>query len=139
MLSQAFTVRMAWLPMLGLSLVVILSIVANSAESRVRLDADVLARSRGGNQANVLVQNSCDAAAGIPPCLFVGQLCTTCALHSFTDTFNNGGTSGGYDPGAPLGGWCGAIFNGVCNVQGLCAKNGAGAGNCVPPGSPTVQ
>ena len=60
MFSRFFSVPAAWLLAPGAAFLLALSAVAPAAVDRVRLDAAVLAQSRGANQLLVLTQSSCN-------------------------------------------------------------------------------
>jgi hypothetical protein len=137
MVSRSFSIRTALLPTLGAAFVLGSMVVALSAESRVRLGADVLDRSRGTNPNLVLTQASCNALQGNAACQQVGAACTSCSRINYALVI--GGANGGYNPGVAGGGTCGTQFSGVCQANLTCSQ-AINLGACnKPPGLPAVQ
>jgi hypothetical protein len=137
MLSRCVSFRTAWLPALGASLLLTSSVVAVSAQDRVRLGVGVLALSRGSTQCGSLAQWKCNALQGNPACFMPYAPCTSCAMPTYTVGVPQ--INGGYTAGAPGGGSCGANWTGYCNSYLNCIIQKPGPICAIPPGSPTIQ
>jgi hypothetical protein len=120
MLSRLRTVRAAWVFLLPAALLPASSIVALSAEGRVRLGADVLARSRGGNPNLVLIRGSCDVLNGNFACASQGTACVSCDVKTFTNT--TPGPTGGFTQGTAFQS-CGNNWLGTCDPNLNCSQN----------------
>ncbi len=126
--SGAFSVRVIRRGLLAVALFTASSFASVTAEHRVGLDADVLARSRGGNQGNALTQTPCNGFNGNAPCLVVNNACVTCTVTTYTDVTGAGASyfkRGAQSCGNNWSGPCDANFNcdttggnkvGVCNL-----------------------
>jgi hypothetical protein len=133
MLCRLFSLRAAWWSVLGAALLLISAIAVRTGEDRVRLDADVLARSRGALAKAGLTQSQCNLFDGDFPCTLQGDACTTCTQQTFTDLqmVRNGGM-GGYTTGGP--GSCGSRMSGFCDAALNCTQMLTRTGICnVPP------
>jgi hypothetical protein len=130
MIGRSLPVQTSWLSVLGAMLLLAPPIVSSFAESRVRLDADVLARSRGGDPLQVLSSSSCDALNTNFPCvnLAPGANCATCGIVNFTAL--TGGSNGGYFSSGQAS--CGANWSGTCSTTNVCVKS-TPIGWCAPP------
>ncbi len=127
--------------MLGLTLLFASLMVAMNPVGRVRLGADVLSSSRGGNTNNMLMQYSCDVLSNNTACstLGAGHACVTCSTSNYTSLTNgsSGGLNNGY--GHILGG-CGTRYGGICAANLICVTGNTGYGPCAnAPGLPTSQ
>jgi hypothetical protein len=118
MFSRTVSVRAAGLPALGAALLLASTVIALSAENRVRLGADVLAQSRGNNQGSTLIHPSCSDYNGNIPCyaLGAGKACALCNVNTYTDF--GGAEFGGYKHGT-------ATQNCGTNISGICVLNNA--------------
>jgi hypothetical protein len=135
MLSRLRTVRVAWVFLLPAALLLASSIVAFSAEGRVRLGADVLARSRGGNPNLVLTQTQCNLLNGNFACAAQGDSCVSCEVNTFTNTMP--GSNGGYTQGTGTQA-CGFNWDGLCTVNLTCFPDER-VGICQSPAAIVVQ
>ena len=100
--------------------------IASGQTDCIRLEADVLARSRGNSQGSSLYQNSCSALNLNTPCSDptkgAGAFCATCSTTSYPSVLSNG--SYGYQQASGSGTVsCGNNLGGKCNATGT---------NCTP-------
>lgn len=136
MRSRCLPVRASWWPMPVVAMLVVISAILVPAEGRVRLGADVLARSRGGNPNTVLRQASCNALSGLAPCPAPFSACETCSTDNYTTSA--AGKNGGYKKTAALGS-CGSKMDGICNPFYMCLPGTTVLGTCTPPNLMAVQ
>lgn len=112
-----------------------------SVQSRTLLDRSELTASRGGNQDLDVGTFPCThLTKGMMACLTPGGSCITCEQSNYQDT--GSALGGGNNPGPPMAGSCGDIYNGTCNVLLQCIPNlGGDTGKActAPPGPPTQQ
>ena len=136
--SRFLTVRASWWLVPAVAMLVLASamVADGTAGDRVRLGANVLSQSRGGDPLSVLLQRSCDAYDGAVACGWAGAACTSCTPATYTGRTLGG--FGGYkdDPVAKV--TCGNRQNGTCNAAFQCVPKGV-VGTCTPPPQVVVQ
>lgn len=121
----------------GVALLLWSSFMAVSAPRAEYLGADVLANSRGNNQASTLDSLSCDLLEGNRPCEVENAPCTTCTVPGYT--IAKGAAGGGYDKGIDGMGSCGSNWTGFCDGDFHCYKQTPGPVCSAPPSPPTLQ
>jgi hypothetical protein len=136
-LKRTFSDRAAWLPVIAATLLLASSIVAVSAEERVRLGAGVLARSRGSSQLLVLTHSSCNAENGNLACVQPNVDCVLCTQNTFTSLKR--GTNGGYTASQTIFVTCGVNDSGKCNAALNCVDSGNVVGICHQPPKIVIQ
>lgn len=122
--------------LLSIAFFIMSAILAFGVENHLRLKGDVLARSRGSNQANVLRQSSCNAFTGTSACTAPQEACSYCTITTYTDV--TPGTDGGYDLVLPPFSACGNLWTGTCNIKKMCVGL-LNPGACLRPPSISVQ
>lgn len=120
----------------GVALLLWSSFMAVSAPRAEYLGADVLANSRGNNQASTIDTLSCDSLQGNPRCEVANAPCTTCTMPGYTIAK---GAPGGYDKGIDGMGSCGSNWTGFCDGDLRCNKQTVGPVCAFPPSPPTLQ
>jgi hypothetical protein len=143
MSSRASSIRMVGLPVLTFVVLIVTTILAAASGGRVRIDSELLARSRGNNPNSVPGWNSCAQLSGINPvlCWYVGQNCLQCQVNNFQMTIpgsNGGWTSSSFTQ------TCGLIFNGQCDYnvstgQWTCTGDFSNSSCQQPPNLPAQQ
>jgi hypothetical protein len=112
MVSRTLWVKSALLASLGASVLLASTLAATYADTHVRLGTDVLARSRGGSQNNVLGSLPCNTGLiNNPPCT-TQLFCNTCAKPNYIVVMF--GANGGYFPNSWADGLCGNNWIGTC-------------------------
>lgn len=111
--------------------------VGFDTDARTRLDAGVLAQSRGGNPAAALAPLSCfENGWGPYPCAASGADCVTCSQ----DTYTGLGVGGGGYKGIPAPQTCGHTVPGKCITDSICLPTGfQQPGFCQIPGTVVIQ
>jgi hypothetical protein len=134
--TRTVSLAAGWLALGGF---VLLSSALSAFDGRTRLDAQVLAQSRGGNPSYVIGQSNCNTYGGNNACI-VGVACTACCVGCSTSNYLAliPGPAGGYDySGYAL---CGFLDSGNCNgIMSACQLVTAGTTLCLTPPQVVVQ
>jgi len=120
MFSRFISVRQVWVPQLASTLLFIASIMMVHTADPAPLGTDLLSRSRGSNQNNVIGQGSCDANNGNNPCAVVNNPCVSCSTQFYPAPV--GGSNGGYKRGGVSK--CGNNTSGTCDANLFCDITG---------------
>jgi len=131
MLNRFHPVSTGWVLTVGLLLVAFSALVPLRVNDRVRLGADVLGGSRGGDTMNVLTQSSCDQENSYPSSVDEPDEtpCSYCDKNTFTNVTD--GSNGGYDTEGENS-MCGPVWSGEC-MNNVCASAVKTAIDCSNP------
>jgi hypothetical protein len=129
MFKRCLPVRAAGLAALGAVILLAASVVGASAGDRVRLETDVLTRSRGGNSYLSPYDASCNLLMDNSPCSHAGDPCVSCDVSTYDGL--GLGVPGGSKQDAGVQS-CGNDWAGTCDSSQNCSQDRQ-VGLCTSP------